>query len=293
MSTARHTTLPGSVTVVPADGAEDTRSRVRRYRATRDRALRDELLLEHRWLAHYCANRFVGRGEPQDDLMQVAQLGMLRAIERYDPDFGVAFAGFAVPTVRGEIKRHFRDATWCVRVPRRSSELLVAVIAAIETLSQVLQRTPTVDELAHHVRTSNEDVLAALEAREAYRTQPLGPAYEGGEARTGDAYPSVDDTGLDPTRITMRLAITELSDDDQRIIYLRFYDGLTQTEIAQRLGTTQVQVSRRLSRIYQRLQAVLERKPADDIESAQGRRTRRASPLPGRGSPRDRVSVDS
>src|SRR3954449_10038325 len=106
------------------EDAEVTRQRFVRYRETRDRALRAELLLEHRWLAHYCANRFAGRGEPLDDLVQVAQLGMLKAIERYDPDYGVSFPGFVVPTILGELKRHFRDATWAVRVSRRASDLL-------------------------------------------------------------------------------------------------------------------------------------------------------------------------
>jgi RNA polymerase sigma-B factor len=250
--------IPEASPVVSSTDGEDTTSRFRRYRASRDRALRDELLLEHRWLAHYCANRYAGRGEPLDDLVQVAMLGLLGAIERYDPDYGIAFAGFAVPTVRGEIKRHFRDATWAVRVPRRSSDLLVAVAAAIETLSQLLQRTPTVQELAQHVRASTSDVVAAIGAREAYRTQPLGPpnGTEDGPSRQG--FLSVDDDGLDATRITMRLAITALSDDDRRIVYLRFYGGLTQAEIARRAGITQVQVSRHLRRICVRLRAGME-----------------------------------
>src|SRR4051812_21044022 len=215
------------------EDAEVTRQRFVRYRETRDRALRAELLLEHRWLAHYCANRFAGRGEPLDDLMQVAQLGMLKAIDRYDPGYGVSFAGFAVPTMMGEIKRYFRDATWSVRVPRRASDLLISLATATETLSQQLCRAPTVTEIAASLRVTDDEVLAALEARQAYRMHSLAarsPDESGAERR----WTSVEDEDLDPTRLTMRIALAELPEDDQRIVYLRFYEGLTQAEIASR-----------------------------------------------------------
>jgi RNA polymerase sigma-B factor len=236
---------------------DGTRDRLVRYRETRDRDLRDQLVLEYRWLAHYCANRFSGRGEPIDDLVQVAQLGLLKAIERYDPAYGVSFPGFAAPTMLGEIKRHFRDSTWTVRVSRRASDLLVNLGAAVETLSQALRRTPTVAELARHLQVSDDDILAALEARQAYRMQPLMPPQDSDET-TDRRVPSSEDGGLDPARLTMRMAIGELSDDDQRIVYLRFYAGLTQAEIASEVGTSQVQISRRLRRIFRRLEADLE-----------------------------------
>jgi RNA polymerase sigma-B factor len=241
-------------TMARTDG---TRDRLVRYHETRDRGLRDELVLEFRWLAHYCANRFSGRGEPLDDLVQVAQLGLLKAIERYDPDHGVNFPGFAVPTVLGEIKRHFRDATWTVRVSRRASDLLVNLGPAAETLSQTLQRAPTVAELARHLRVTDDDVLGALEARQTYRMQPLTPP-PGSDDGIDRRLPSSEDDGLDPSRLTIRLAIGELSDDDQRIVYLRFYEGLTQAEIAYEIGTSQVQISRRLRRIFRRLEADLQ-----------------------------------
>jgi RNA polymerase sigma-B factor len=214
------------------------------YCRTRDRVLRDELLIEHRWLARYCANRFAGRGEPLDDLVQVAQLGMLKAIERYEPEYGVSFAGFAVPTMLGELKRHFRDSTWAVRVSRRASDLLARLNEAVETLSQTLHRTPTVD------------VLAALEARQAYRPQSLTLPQDR-EDHFDRRLPTVDDPSLDPTRLATRLAVTELPEEERRIVYLRFYEGLTQAEIAARIGTSQVQVSRRLRRIFRRLEADL------------------------------------
>jgi RNA polymerase sigma-B factor len=247
----------------PSDEA-GTRARLARYFATRDRGLRDQLLLEHRWLAHYCANRFAGRGEPLDDLVQVAQLGMIKAIERYDPSYGVSFAGFAVPTMLGEIKRHFRDATWSIRVSRRASDLLINLNSAVETLSQRLSRSPTVLEIARFLHVPEEDVLDAMAARQSYRMQPLTTSspHESPAERRATAverrWAAADDEHLDPTRLVMRQAITELPGDDQRIVYLRFYQGLTQAEIAGRVGTSQVQVSRRLRRIYRRLERELE-----------------------------------
>ena len=114
----------------PARDAE----RFRRYRRTRDRALRNELIEEHRWLALHCAKRFANKGEPLDDLVQVAMLGILKAVERYDPDYGATFATFAVPTVTGELRRHFRDTTWAVHVPRRAKDLQHTVKVAVEDL---------------------------------------------------------------------------------------------------------------------------------------------------------------
>jgi len=237
--------------------SEPVMVRLVRYHETRDRNLRDDLLLEHRWIAHYCANRFAGRGEPLDDLVQVAQLGLLKAIDRYDPGYGVTFAGFAMPTVLGEIKRHFRDATWAVRVSRRASDLLVALAAATDALSQTLARAPTVPELARHLHVSEDDVLGAMEAREIYRMQPLTPPADQDD-RWDRRVPSVEEAGFDAGRLTMRSAIAGLPDDDRKVVYLRFYEGLTQAEIADRIGTSQVQISRRLRRIFRRLEADLE-----------------------------------
>lgn len=238
--------------------ARTAEDRFHRYRQTRDRALRDELMAEYRWLVHYCAKRFAGRGEPLDDIQQVAQLGLLKALERYDPDYGVAFAGFAIPTVLGEIRRHFRDSTWMMRVSRRHSDLAVALGSATQTLSQELRRTPTTAELARHLRVTEEDVLGAMAAHDSYRMQPIGPAYEDEETGADPRQPHVEDMGLDAGRITLRQALAGLPADDQRLVYLRFYEGLTQLEIGERLGRSQVHVSRRLRRIYRRLEADLE-----------------------------------
>ena len=230
------------------------------YRETRDRELRNELVLEHRWLAEYCARRFAHRGELVDDLVQVAQLGLLKAIERFDPHYGVSFAGFAVPTMMGEIKRHFRDATWPVRVPRRATELLPRLGTASDELSQRLGRGPTVPELAQELHVTDEDVLAALEIRELYRTDQFALTEDDG-SHPARRLPASEEPGPDPAALTVRLALAALSEEDRRVVYFRFYEGLTQSDIADRIGVSQVQVSRRLRRIYRHLGDALEPSP--------------------------------
>jgi RNA polymerase sigma-B factor len=238
------------------DGMTDRR--YHRYRETRDRDVRDELMREHRWLVHYCAKRFAGRGEPLDDIEQVGQLGLLKALDRYDPDYGVSFAGFAVPTVLGEIKRHFRDSTWTMRVSRRHSDLAVSIGPATEALSQQLQRTPTTAELARYLHVTEEDVLGALAAYDSYRMQPIGASHEEDESGIEAHHPHVDEKGFETGRLSLRLALAGLPEDDQRLVYLRFYEGLTQMEIGERLGRSQVHVSRRLRGIFRRLESTLE-----------------------------------
>jgi RNA polymerase sigma-B factor len=252
---AQAATVILEVDSIPNSPTGGDQSRFIEYRQTRDRGLRDMLLGEHQWLVRYCANRFAGKGEPLEDLEQVAQLGLLKALERYDPDHGSTFPAFAIPTVFGELKRHFRDTTWAVRVPRRASDLLVTVGAAIDTLSQSLGRTPTVTDIAGYLRVTEDEVLTAMEAGAAYRFQPLAPPSDelGGE---GDGLgPGVDDAGLDPARLDVRMAISELPEEDQRVIYLRFCEGLTQSEIAARIGRSQVHVSRCLRSIFRRMEA--------------------------------------
>ena len=150
------------------------------------------------------------------------------------------------------------------RVPRKASDLLVSLGAAIGTLSQQLCRAPTVTEIADSLRVTDDDVLGALEARQAYRMQSLA-ATAPDENRAGRRWAAVEDEHLDATRLTMRIAVAELPEDDQRIVYLRFYEGLTQAEIASRLGTSQVQISRRLRRDDRRLESELEPGVVDTV----------------------------
>ena len=148
------------------------------YRTTGDRQVRNQLIDRHRWLAIHCAKRFADKGEPLDDLVQVGMLGVLKAVERFDPDYGAAFATFAVPTIVGELRRHFRDTTWAVHVPRRAKDLQHTIKVAVDELGQILGRSPTVTEIAGHAGVRDEDVLDAIEAGRCYRKTPLETASD-------------------------------------------------------------------------------------------------------------------
>src|SRR6478735_8221893 len=153
--------------------------RFTRWRSTGDTRIRDRLIIDHQWVAVRAARRFADRGEPYDDLYQVASLGLFKAVERFDPEVGSSFLAYAMPTVVGEIRRHFRDHTWSVRVPRRAKDLKGALTAAVSELSQELGRAPQVDEIAARLRVDPETVLETLEASAAYRTSSLDvPASE-------------------------------------------------------------------------------------------------------------------
>ena len=215
------------------------------YRKTGDRRVRNELVEDHRWLAVHCAKRFARKGEPLDDLIQVAMLGVLKAVERFDPERGVVFSTFGVPTIVGELRRHFRDKTWSVHVPRRSKELYQAVSGVADQLYQVLGRSPTVPEIADRVGISVEDALEALEVGDSYRGVPLAPP---GDDETPDAVTLGD---MEPgfaaveARVTVRKLVKLLPTARERqIVKLRFIDGLTQSQIAERVGVSQVQISR-------------------------------------------------
>ena len=222
--------------------------RFREYRATGERDLRNALIADHRWLALHCAKRFANKGEPFDDLIQVALLGVLKAVERYDPDFGATFATFAVPTITGELRRHFRDTTWAVHVPRRAKDLQHTVKVAVNELGQILGRSPTVDEIAGHAGVPVEEVLEALEAARCYRKTPLAASSDD-EAGVDDLSTlGGSDRGLDAVdaAATVERMLETLPARERRIVELRFLGGLTQSQIAELVGVSQVQVSRLL-----------------------------------------------
>jgi len=228
------------------------------YKRTRDRALRDALVAEHRDLAHAIASRYMGRGEPSDELEQVALIGLLKAIERFDPDMGVPFGGFATPTIRGELKRHFRDRTWSVRVPRRLQELRVDVRTAADTLAQTLGRSPTVREVAESMGETPDTVLEAMAASSAYRSQSLQASTSDDGPTAADRLASEDD---DHERAELRLMIRDgmatLPEREAEIVRLRFEEDLTQSEIAEAIGISQMHVSRLLRRALLSLRAAL------------------------------------
>ena len=248
-STIRRARRTGGDADAPTDEPDrhEDVERFQRYRATGDRRLRNELIEDHRWLALHCAKRFANKGEPLDDLIQVALLGVLKAVERFDPDFGATFATFAVPTITGELRRHFRDTTWAVHVPRRAKDLQHTVKVAVNELGQMLGRSPTVDEIAGHAGVPVEEVLDALEAARCYRKTPLAATSDDGEVddltTLGGPDSSLD--AVDATATVQRL-LAELPARERRIVELRYMGGLTQSQIADLVGVSQVQVSRLL-----------------------------------------------
>ncbi len=245
---------------IPADADRDRRidSRFEIYRRTRDRAVRDELVEEHAPLAHFLAGRFSNRGEPRDDLVQVALVGLLKAVERFDPTRGLQFSTFATPTVLGELKRHFRDRGWTVRVPRRVQELHLQLGRIISALGQEQGRSPTPAEIAERAGVSEEDVLEAMEAGSLYRLVSLdGSATPDDESGDLAACLGGDDPAF--ARIEHRDELAELlgvlPERERRIVELRFFESLTQSEIAERVGVSQMHVSRLLTRSLERLRA--------------------------------------
>jgi RNA polymerase sigma-B factor len=225
----------------------DDTDQFRRYRATGDRALRNDLIEGHRSLALHCAKRFAGKGEPLDDLVQVAMLGVLKAVERYDPDRGTAFTTFCVPTVLGELRRHFRDATWAAHVPRRAKDLQHTIRTAVDVLSQALGRSPTVPEIAEQAGAPVEDVLDALDAARCYRPSSLDPPTDDAPDGVHVALATLD-RGLDAVdaATTVDRLLEVLPPRERRIVELRFALGLSQSSIAEQIGVSQVQVSRLL-----------------------------------------------
>jgi RNA polymerase sigma-B factor len=253
--------------VSSAEEGETVEDRFRRHHETGDRQLRNELIEEHRWVAVHCARRFDHRGEPLDDLIQVGQLGLLKAVNRFDPNVGVSFASYAIPTVMGELRRHFRDATWAVKVPRRVKDLHVDLGNAVDFLSGENNRPPTPQELAEHLGVRVDDVLEAIEAGGAYRTSPLVSANDDDDGRREARALKTDDAhlaGADDRMLVHQLLDT-LPERERTIVELRFYAGLSQSEIAERVGVSQVHVSRLLRSSLGALQrAAGDRYPTDD-----------------------------
>jgi RNA polymerase sigma-B factor len=230
---------------------DDLLDRFHEYAQSRDPQLRNELVEAHVRLAEYLASRFAHRGEPIEDLRQVALLALVKAVERFDPDRGLQFSSFATPTILGEIKRHFRDRGWAVRVPRRVQELHLSLNTTAAELAHELGRTPTPSELAGRAGASEEEVLEAMEAGSLYRLSSIDAPRPGDTSgsqlaeRLGaddDEMASVDDRAL------VSQLMERLPERERHIVYLRFFRGLSQSEIAERIGISQMHVSRLLAK---------------------------------------------
>jgi RNA polymerase sigma-B factor len=226
----------------------------REYRDSRDPAIRERLVGAHFGLAASLASRFSTRNESPDDLHQAALLGLVHAIDRFDPDRGVQFTTFAWATISGELKRHFRDRTWGVRVPRRLQELYLNTSEATDSLTHDLGRSPTVAEVAERVGCTDEDVLEALEARAAYRLSSID-APVGDDDNDGGMQLPANEPGFGRVEQQVVLAdlVNRLPERERQIIHMRFNEELTQAEIAERVGVSQMHVSRLLSGSLQKL----------------------------------------
>ena len=228
------------------------------FAATRDPGLREELVTAHLNLAHQLARRFAHRGEALDDLVQVASVALIKAVDRFDPGRNVEFTTFATRTIIGELKRHFRDRGWAVRAPRRIQELYLALGHATGSLSQQLGRAPTVAELATATGAPEELVIEALEAGQGYRTSSIDlPDQQDEAAGASFSAEDVRFTSVDD-RSVLSPALALLTPREQTILRLRFVEGLTQSEIAQRIGLSQMHVSRLLAASLARLREVFD-----------------------------------
>jgi RNA polymerase sigma-B factor len=235
-----------------------------RWHSDRDVSARDILIERFLPLARKLARRYAGTNEPYEDLVQVASLGLVKAVERFDPTRGFAFTSFAVPTIVGELKRYFRDAAWALHVDRSAQELVRRIGEARREISRQRGRSPTVGELAEYLECSEEEILDGLLTREAYDTISLDAPWSGGE----DSDNRLESLGGEDARLdrideeaTVFAAAQLLPERERRILYLRFGEDLTQAEIAERVGVSQMQVSRLLRKSVQRLRELTKERP--------------------------------
>lgn len=226
-----------------------------------DRATAREILVRrHMYLVEHISRRYADRGEPLEDLVQVGSIGLLKAIDRYDPDKGAQLSSYASPTIAGEIKRHFRDRGWTLKVPRGLQERGIRVRQSRDELTHRLNRSPTPAEIASSIGSTEDEVLEAMEASSAYSTMSLeGPTGDSDDTRNlGDSM-GENDLGLAlvENRETLRPALEQLDERQRRIIVMRFFGNRTQTQIAAELGISQVHVSRLLTRALAQLRTAL------------------------------------
>jgi RNA polymerase sigma-B factor len=251
----------GSTSRIVRPSRSATHSRTRQLAAADQKLARqrDDLITLHMPMAARIARSFAGRGQDLDDLTQVAMLELVRVAGRFDPTHGTAFAHYAFPCIVGAVKKHFRDNGWSMHVTRRMQELHLQTSRAIPDLTQLLGRTPTVPDLAIHLRLSEEDTRDGLHTRYAYRTRSLEqPAGDGEDGELGQLLGGPD--GLlesVPDRHALAQCMAGLPQRERSILYLRFVDDLTQREIAEQLGVSQMHVSRLLIRSLATLRRVL------------------------------------
>ena len=261
----------------PGAGTDTRRARLRaeaaqltRFQQTRDAALRDAIIEDHLPLARRIASRYAGSSESIDDLFQVACVGLVKAVDRFDPARGSAFSSYAVPTMVGELQRHFRDHGWALRVPRELQELALDVLRARRELSITLSREPSVQEVAHSLQVSSRavlDALGAISARHADSLDQPGPGKEDADAEPIVARVGCDEPGYERAeqRVFLEALHGRLSREEWQILRLRLVEDLTQRQIAKRVGVSQMTVSRTLRQIRAELVALADKLDGGDV----------------------------
>jgi RNA polymerase sigma-B factor len=252
------------VHTVPRPSLTSEHDLLERYHRDGDFAAREAFIERTMTIVHHVARRYADRGESYDDLVQVGAIGLVKAVDRFDPDRGVKFATFAIPNIAGEIRRHFRDRGWSVRVPREVQERHARLNRVTEDLTTRLQRVPTVKELAAEIGLSTVDVLETMSAARSYTASSLDAPVD--EDRTGHDLLADSEEGYDlvDRRLELVMGVGCLQERERRIVALRFFEGLTQTQIAERIGISQMHVSRLLS---QALASMRERLEAAEHEA--------------------------
>ena len=243
---------------------EEIKRKFEEYYETRDIKLRDQLIEEHMYIVDILSNKYVGKGIEKEDLYQVASLGLIFAVERFDPSKGYEFSSFATPTIMGELKRYFRDKGWVIRVPRRIQNLYKKINNAKKVLPQELQRTPTVKDIADYLGEDEETILETMEASKVYSPQSLDMKYQ---VQKGES--SIDladmigeeDINFDSVELSdlIEKSTARLNDLEKEILQLRYYEGRTQIDIAETLDISQMTVSRIEKKIVQKFTLELEK----------------------------------
>ena len=236
---------------------KEIKEKFEQFYKTRDKDLRNELIEDHMYIVDILSNKYIGKGIEKDDLYQVASLGLIYAIDRYDPSKGYEFSSFATPTIMGELKRYFRDKGWVIRVPRRIQNLYKKINVAKKILPQELQRTPTIKDIAAYLGEDEETILETVEASKVYTPQSLDMKYQVQKGENSVDLSDMigeDDKNFDSIELKdlIEKSTERLNDLEKQILELRYYEGRTQIDIANKLSISQMTVSRIEKKILQK-----------------------------------------
>ena len=237
------------------------------YHRDGDREARDRALVELMPLVRALASRYAGRGEPLEDLVQAGSIGLIKAVDRFDVDRGVDFSSYAVPTIVGEIRRHFRDKAWAMHVPRRLKELSLRLSRVLDELTTELGRSPTVAELAEAAGVEEEEAIDALDSTNAYTTRSLHAPFEDGADDSLSEKLGTDETGYAEVEdgALVQAGLDALDERERQIVELRFFKEMTQSQIAAEIGISQMHVSRLLRRALATMRGRIQEVSADDV----------------------------